>query len=120
MPIMQSGLQFLSSAFSASAGGLVGMPQALASDRAPETTSVRLLQDPGICLAPEYAAEELLRAEGFTDVRYIESPPMPIAWRRSYAARWISVRITPRNSSPRSMPAASNCSRAATSAASPN
>ena len=26
---------------------------------------------PGICIAPQYVAEELLRAEGFTDVRYV-------------------------------------------------
>ena len=27
--------------------------------------------DPAICVAPQYVAEELLRAEGFTDVRYV-------------------------------------------------
>ena len=31
-------------------------------------------KDPSICIAPQYAAEELLRAEGFTDVRYVELP----------------------------------------------
>jgi NitT/TauT family transport system substrate-binding protein len=36
-----------------------------------ETTSVRLVQDPSSCLAPEFVAEALLRDEGFTDVRYI-------------------------------------------------
>lgn len=36
-----------------------------------ETTSVRLAKIPGICIAPQYVAEELLRAEGFTDVRYV-------------------------------------------------
>jgi NitT/TauT family transport system substrate-binding protein len=30
-------------------------------------------RDAGICLAPLYAAEELLRGEGLTDVRYIEA-----------------------------------------------
>jgi len=39
-----------------------------------ETTAVRLVRDPGICLAPQYAAEELLRAEGLTDIRYLEAP----------------------------------------------
>ena len=29
---------------------------------------------PGICLAPQYVAEDLLRAEGFTDVEYVEFP----------------------------------------------
>ena len=27
---------------------------------------------PGICVSPQWIAEELLRAEGFTDVRYVE------------------------------------------------
>ena len=38
-----------------------------------ETTSVRLLQGTPICGAPVYVAEELLRAEGFTDIRYVET-----------------------------------------------
>jgi NitT/TauT family transport system substrate-binding protein len=37
-----------------------------------ETTSVRLVQDPSSCLAPQYVAEELLRDEGFTDIQYVE------------------------------------------------
>ena len=45
---------------------------ALADEGPPETTRVRLLKDPGICVAPIYVAEELLRAEGFTDVRYVQ------------------------------------------------
>jgi NitT/TauT family transport system substrate-binding protein len=35
---------------------------------------VRLLKIPAICLAPQYVSEELLRAEGFTDIRYVEVP----------------------------------------------
>jgi NitT/TauT family transport system substrate-binding protein len=37
-----------------------------------ETTTVRLPKTPAICIAPGYVAEELLRAEGFTDIRYVE------------------------------------------------
>ena len=29
----------------------------------------------GICIAPQYVAEELLRAEGFTDIRYVLAEP---------------------------------------------
>ena len=54
--------------------GVVGAPPALAAEGRPETTAVRLVRDPGICLAPQYAAEELLRAEGLTDIRYLEGP----------------------------------------------
>jgi NitT/TauT family transport system substrate-binding protein len=41
------------------------------ADAPPETTSLRLAKIPGICIAPAYVAEELLNAEGFTDVRYV-------------------------------------------------
>ena len=37
----------------------------------PETTTLRLRRDPSICVAPWYIAEDLLRAEGFTDIRYV-------------------------------------------------
>jgi ABC-type nitrate/sulfonate/bicarbonate transport system substrate-binding protein len=40
-----------------------------------ETTTVRIAQQPGICIAPQYVAAELLRAEGFTDVRYVDPAP---------------------------------------------
>jgi NitT/TauT family transport system substrate-binding protein len=48
---------------------LLGMPSAEA-EPAPETTRVRLGAVPSICLSPQYVAEDLLRAEGFTDVRF--------------------------------------------------
>ncbi len=40
----------------------------------PETTRLRLSQIAGICVAPQYIADELLHAEGFTDVRYVSFP----------------------------------------------
>jgi NitT/TauT family transport system substrate-binding protein len=41
----------------------------------PETTKLRLLKETGrICWAPQYVAEDLLRAEGFTDVTYVDFP----------------------------------------------
>ena len=43
----------------------------LRKKRPPETTTVRLGKIYGICIAPQYVAEELLRAEGFTDIRYV-------------------------------------------------
>jgi NitT/TauT family transport system substrate-binding protein len=38
-----------------------------------ETTSVRLARNDSICVAPAYVAEDLLRAEGFTDISYVYS-----------------------------------------------
>ena len=37
-----------------------------------ETTKVRLVHSPSICLAPQYLAEEFLRMEGFTEVEYVK------------------------------------------------
>src|SRR5207302_2497004 len=39
----------------------------------PETTTIRLLEVPALCLAPQKIADDLLRAEGFTDVQYVRT-----------------------------------------------
>jgi NitT/TauT family transport system substrate-binding protein len=44
----------------------------LAAEPAPETTRIRIVRSPAICFAPLYVAEELLHAEGFTDVQYVK------------------------------------------------
>ena len=38
---------------------------------------MRLTKVPDICISPQYVADELLRAEGFTDVRYVDVPFSP-------------------------------------------
>ena len=54
------------------AAGLVRAPVVLAGEDALETTKVRIFANPpGICVAPQYIAEPLLQAEGFTDVRFV-------------------------------------------------
>ncbi|HET9481692.1 MAG TPA: ABC transporter substrate-binding protein [Candidatus Polarisedimenticolia bacterium] len=59
----------------AGVGGALGLATRPAgAEPPPETTRIRLSQIPGICVAPQFVAEELLRAEGFTDVRYVRSP----------------------------------------------
>jgi ABC-type nitrate/sulfonate/bicarbonate transport system substrate-binding protein len=42
-----------------------------------ETTTVRIAKGPSVCVAPTYLAEELLRAEGFTDIHYVQVNPGP-------------------------------------------
>src|SRR5213593_2740890 len=65
--------KFLGTAAVAGAGALLGLrPETIAADSPPETTKVRLIRSPDICLAPLYMAEELLRGEGFTDVQYVQ------------------------------------------------
>lgn len=57
----------------AGSAGLLGYdPRPAAAEPPPETTRIRLAQIPGICIAPQYVAEELLRGEGFTDVQYVK------------------------------------------------
>src|SRR5262249_40701789 len=38
----------------------------------PETTKLRLIKTANMCWAPQYVAEEFLKAEGFTEVTYVE------------------------------------------------
>jgi NitT/TauT family transport system substrate-binding protein len=71
MHIMQSRRDFLASASLAAAAGVLGARTSLAAEGPPETTTVRLAWYPNICTAPGDIAADLLRAEGFTDVRYV-------------------------------------------------
>jgi NitT/TauT family transport system substrate-binding protein len=74
MEPVQTRRRFLITLSSAGAASVLSLPRALAAEDALETTTVRLVNDRSICIAPEYMAEELLRAEGFTDIRYVEAP----------------------------------------------
>ncbi len=57
----------------AGTAGLFGWhPKRAAAEPPPETTQLALVQS-GICFAPQYVAEALLRAEGFSDVTYIKT-----------------------------------------------
>jgi NitT/TauT family transport system substrate-binding protein len=67
----QSRRRFLASLGAASAASLIDGPNSRAQDGRLETTTVRIARSVGICIAPQYVADELLRAEGFTDIRYV-------------------------------------------------
>ena len=73
MPITQTRRRFLTTLSLAGAAGLVHAPPSRAAEGALETTTVRIAKIGAICLAPQYVSEELLRAEGFTDIRYVET-----------------------------------------------
>jgi NitT/TauT family transport system substrate-binding protein len=60
------------------AGFLSVYPKPIAAEP-PETTRLRLHKTPGICIAPQYVAEELLHAEGFTEVQYVAADPAKLA-----------------------------------------
>ncbi len=65
--------EFLGGLTLAGAMGLLGLrPRSVAAEPPPETTRVRLHKMGGICIAPQYVAEEFLRLEGFTEVQYVK------------------------------------------------
>jgi NitT/TauT family transport system substrate-binding protein len=73
MPTIQNRRRFLAVLSSVGAAGLMGSPHTDAQEAPPEVTAIRLVKSPSLCVAPQYVAEELLRAEGFTDIRYVLS-----------------------------------------------
>src|SRR3984957_15829993 len=88
---------FLATLAATGTAGLIGPPTSGAQDGRPETTSVRIAKSPGICVAPTYVADELLRAEGFTDIRYVETvagAPSALATARSESSLMRSISPT--------------------------
>jgi NitT/TauT family transport system substrate-binding protein len=83
MQIIQSRRDFLTSTSLAMAAGIVGARSSLADEAPPETTTIRIrvedapplvvsgVAENALCTAPLYITEDLLRAEGFTDIRYV-------------------------------------------------
>src|SRR5215471_15832932 len=64
--------RFLGGVTLAGAAGLLGLrPGLVAAEPPPEVTTLRLTKVPSTCRAPQWIAEELLRAEGFTAVHYV-------------------------------------------------
>jgi NitT/TauT family transport system substrate-binding protein len=74
MQIRQNRRDFLTTLSFAGAAGVLGTTQSLADEGPPETTTIRLAYYPNNCLAPLLIAEDLLRAEGFTDIQYVPVP----------------------------------------------
>ena len=72
---------FISGVAAAAGASLLRPVSISAAEGSPETTSVTLAKTPALCTAPQFIAEELLRAEGFTEIRYVETiaPEVPSA-----------------------------------------
>ena len=74
---MQNRRHFLKAGVSVAAAGLTGAGvltgahRTLAEEAPPETTSLRLPKYPATCLAPLDILDDLLREEGFAEVRYL-------------------------------------------------
>jgi NitT/TauT family transport system substrate-binding protein len=71
MQLFQSRRDFLASTSVAAAAGVLGPRASLADAGPPEITTLRLEDSPTICVAPGLITEALLRAEGFTDIRFV-------------------------------------------------
>jgi NitT/TauT family transport system substrate-binding protein len=75
MRLIRSRRDFLAGVCAAGAATALAPRSSCADEGPPETTTLRLGKLGSLCLAPQYAAEELLRAEGFADVRYVTVEP---------------------------------------------
>ncbi len=65
--------EFVSGLTLAGTSGLLGVrPETAGAEPPPEMTTLRLGQSPSACQAPLYVAEDLLRGEGFTDVKWVK------------------------------------------------
>jgi len=65
--------RFLVNTSALGAASLLGLPPVAAAEPPSETATIRLVRSPAICFAPQYLAEELLRLEGFSQVRYVKA-----------------------------------------------
>ena len=76
MTNLQNRRRFLAGLTATGATGLICSAMPARAEPPPETTTVRLARfSPASCEFPTYIAEELLRAEGFSDVRYVAGDP---------------------------------------------
>jgi NitT/TauT family transport system substrate-binding protein len=65
---------FIVKASALGTASLLGLPRPAVAEPPPETTTIRIVNwDAGfVCVAPQWVAQELLRLEGFTDIRYVD------------------------------------------------
>src|SRR5262249_55638273 len=70
----QNRRRMLATLSSAAAVALIGSKTGSAQEAPPEVTTIRLAKVPGICIAPQYVAEGLLKIEGFNNIQYVEVP----------------------------------------------
>jgi NitT/TauT family transport system substrate-binding protein len=98
MPAMQSRRHFLGTLSAAGAVSPLRGRGALADEGRPETTTLRLARYPVICGAPVFIGDELLRAEGFTDIRYVPDTPIDAVARGEIdfdleTAAWLALNL---------------------------
>jgi NitT/TauT family transport system substrate-binding protein len=78
----------------AGASGLLGLrSERAAAEPPPEVTAVRISHSLSLCAAPQFIAEELLRAEGFADVQYVKPPDYGLGQWRDLSTGKVDVGI---------------------------
>jgi NitT/TauT family transport system substrate-binding protein len=100
MAIPRTRRRFLAGLSLAGAARLLPAP-AIAAEERLETTSVRFMRTPLLCHAPQFVIEDLLRAEGFTEIQYIKGASSveineavvsgKIDFNTHFAPQWVSV-----------------------------
>ncbi len=64
---------FIVKASALGTASVLGLPRPAMAEPPPETTTIRIVNYGGfVCVAPQWVAQELLRLEGFTDIRYVD------------------------------------------------
>ena len=77
----------------AGASLLSRQPPLAAAEPPPETTRLRLGKVPALCTAPQFVAEPLFQAEGFSDTQYVTRPG-PTSWgMKALAAGEIDIAV---------------------------
>jgi NitT/TauT family transport system substrate-binding protein len=101
LPMLDPGRRvFLRHALSLGAASCIGLGhRPAAAAPAPETTRIRFVHAPALCLAPQYLAAELLRMEGFTEVEYLpagtRNAPIALAEDRADVTMWTTPGLIP-------------------------
>jgi len=72
--VLQTRRRFLRTAAFVGVAGMLPLLGAQAAEPAPETTTVKLPIEPAICTMPQMITRQLLEAEGFTDIRFVDDP----------------------------------------------
>jgi NitT/TauT family transport system substrate-binding protein len=91
---------FLKRASSLAAAGYLGAHHAGSVAAQPlETTTIRLVHAPSICVAPQYLAEQFMRMDGFKDIQYLplgsRNGPQAVADGRADIAMWDAPALMP-------------------------
>jgi NitT/TauT family transport system substrate-binding protein len=86
--LSQLGIAGVASMGGLASAGLYSGSRSFAAEPPPEITTVTLEKIPGTCTAPQFIAEALLRAEGFTDVRYRARDTDPVTEVTSKQIDW--------------------------------